>query len=51
MSARPSERLGDLRAQVAANRARAQRMVGLAGKYGTDELLRIMDAVLDYPRR
>ena len=44
----PSERLGDLRAQVAANRRAAQRMAGLARKYGTDELLRIMDAVLDY---
>ena len=44
----PSERLGDLRAQVAANRRAAQRMAGLARKYGTEELLRIMDAVLDY---
>jgi N-methylhydantoinase B len=44
----PSERLGDLRAQVAANRRAVERMVGLAGKYGTDELLRIMDAILDY---
>ncbi len=44
----PSERLGDLRAQVAANRRAAQRMVGLARKYGTDELLRIMTAILDY---
>lgn len=44
----PGERLGDLRAQVAANRRAAQRMAGLARKYGTDELLRVMDAVLDY---
>ncbi len=44
----PAERLGDLRAQVAANRRAAQRMAGLARKYGTDELLRVMDAVLDY---
>jgi N-methylhydantoinase B len=44
----PSERLGDLRAQVAANRRAVERMVGLAVKYGTDELLRIMDAILDY---
>lgn len=44
----PAERLGDLRAQVAANRRAVQRMVGLAEKYGTAELLRIMDAVLDY---
>lgn len=44
----PAERLGDIRAQVAANRRAVERMLGLARKYGTDELLRIMDAVLDY---
>ena len=44
----PSERMGDLRAQVAANRRAGQRLEALAKKYGTDELLRIMDAVLDY---
>lgn len=44
----PAERLGDLRAQVAANRRAVQRMVGLAAKYGTAELLRIMAAILDY---
>ena len=44
----PAERLGDIRAQVAANRRAAERMVGLADKYGAAELLRIMDAVLDY---
>jgi N-methylhydantoinase B len=44
----PSERLGDLRAQVAANRRAVQRMVALATKYGTAELLRIMSAILDY---
>ncbi|MEN0073927.1 MAG: hydantoinase B/oxoprolinase family protein [Paracraurococcus sp.] len=44
----PEERLGDIRAQVAANRRAAERMVGLARKYGTDTLLGIMDAVLDY---
>lgn len=44
----PAERLGDLRAQVAANRRAAERVAGLAAKYGTAELLRIMDAVLDY---
>lgn len=44
----PSERQGDLRAQVAANRRAAERLVGLARKYGTDELLRIMDVILDY---
>lgn len=44
----PSERLGDLRAQVAANRRAGQRLEALARKYGADELLRIMAAVLDY---
>jgi N-methylhydantoinase B len=44
----PSERQGDLRAQVAANRRGARRLEALAKKYGTDELLRIMDEVLDY---
>jgi N-methylhydantoinase B len=44
----PAERLGDMRAQVAANRRGVQRLVGLAEKYGTAELLRIMQAVLDY---
>ena len=44
----PSERLGDLRAQVAANLRGTQRMVELAAKYGTDEFLHIMREVLDY---
>lgn len=44
----PTERLGDLRAQVAANLRAAQRMGELAAKYGTDTLLRIMQEVLDY---
>lgn len=44
----PTERLGDLRAQVAANHRAAQRLSELAVKYGTDELLRIMTEVLDY---
>lgn len=44
----PSERLGDLRAQVAANRRAGERMAALADKYGADELIRIMEEVLDY---
>jgi N-methylhydantoinase B len=44
----PTERLGDLRAQVAANWRAAQRMAELAAKYGTDTLLEIMQEVLDY---
>jgi N-methylhydantoinase B len=44
----PAERLGDLRAQVAANWRGALRLSELAAKYGVDELLRIMQEVLDY---
>ena len=44
----PAERLGDLRAQVAACWRGTQRMAELAAKYGTEELLRIMTEVLDY---
>jgi N-methylhydantoinase B len=44
----PSERLGDLRAQVAACWRAGQRLAALAQKYGADELLGIMDEVLDY---
>ena len=44
----PSERLGDLRAQVAANWRAAARLQALAAKYGTDTLLDIMQEVLDY---
>ena len=44
----PAERLGDLRAQVAANFRAALRLSELATKYGTDTLLSIMQEVLDY---
>ncbi len=44
----PSERMGDLRAQVAACWRAGQRLAALAQKYGADELLGIMDEVLDY---
>jgi N-methylhydantoinase B len=44
----PEERLGDLRAQVAANTRAALRLSELAAKYGTDTLLSIMQEVLDY---
>jgi N-methylhydantoinase B len=44
----PAERIGDLRAQVAANRRAVTRIQALAAKYGSDELLRIMTAILDY---
>lgn len=44
----PDERLGDLRAQVSATQRAGLRLSSLADKYGADELLRIMQAVLDY---
>jgi N-methylhydantoinase B len=44
----PAERLGDLRAQVAANLRAEARLQALARKYGTDTLLEIMQEVLDY---
>jgi N-methylhydantoinase B len=47
----PAERRGDLAAQVAANRRAQQRLEALAGKYGAEELMRIMDEVLDYSER
>lgn len=44
----PAERMGDLRAQVAANRRGAARLETLARKYGADTLLQIMQEVQDY---
>ncbi|MBN8898621.1 MAG: hydantoinase B/oxoprolinase family protein, partial [Rhodospirillales bacterium] len=44
----PAERLGDLRAQVAANRRAVARLSALADKYGTATLVQIMAAILDY---
>ena len=47
----PTERLGDLRAQVAANWRAGARLAELAEKYGAAELLDIMQAVQDYSER
>jgi N-methylhydantoinase B len=44
----PNERLGDLRAQVAACWRAAARLSALAAKYGPDALLAIMQEMLDY---
>ena len=44
----PDERRGDLRAQIAANRRACERLAALAGKYGTENLKRIMQEVMDY---
>ena len=47
----PDERRGDLRAQIAANLRGTTRLAELAVKYGTDRLLQIMQAVMDYSER
>src|SRR5580698_1347358 len=47
----PTERMGDLRAQVAANWRAGTRLVELAEKYGATELLEIMQEVQDYSER
>ena len=47
----PDERMGDLRAQVAANHRACQRLVSLASKYGVDVLTRIMREVMDYSEK
>ena len=47
----PSERAGDLRAQIAADRRAAERLAGLAARYGAAELRAIMGEVLDYSER
>ena len=47
----PHERRADLRAQLAANRAGAQRLVELAERVGAERLRAATDAVLDYSER
>ncbi len=47
----PAQRRADLRAQLAANRIGAQRLVELAGRLGTGALREATDAVLDYAER
>src|SRR5438309_7500480 len=47
----PSERLADLRAQMAANRLGVQRFQALCGKYGVETVLAAADAVMDYAER
>jgi N-methylhydantoinase B len=47
----PRERLSDLRAQMAANRLGVQRMQALCGKYGTETVLAVGDALQDYAER
>jgi len=47
----PEERIGDLRAQVAANRRACQRLGALAEKQGAEGLKAIMAEVMDYSER
>jgi N-methylhydantoinase B len=47
----PRQRLADLRAQAAANRIGAQRLVELAGRYGSAELRAGMAEILAYTER
>src|SRR4029079_18469899 len=47
----PSERLSDLRAQMAANRVGVQRFQALSAKYGIDTVLSAGAALMDYAER
>src|SRR3954469_25642846 len=47
----PRQRVADLRAQLAAHRAGARRLVELVDRYGLDDLREAMDATLDYAER
>lgn len=47
----PHERLGDLRAQFAANRLGVRRFQGLCEKYGVDTVQAAGEALLDYAER
>lgn len=47
----PYERMGDLGAQVAANRRACNRLQTLATKYGVDTILTTMNEILDYSER
>jgi len=47
----PNVRMGDLRAQVAANNLGVRRIIELADRYGAETLTSAMDAVMDYSER
>src|SRR3989454_2288680 len=47
----PAERLGDLRAQIAANELGARRLVELAGRIGVTNLRTSIEELLDYGER
>lgn len=47
----PRERRGDLRAQLAANETGRDRVAALFDRYGTDTVLGVLSAVMDYSER
>ena len=47
----PHERIGDLRAQIAANRAGTERLRGICERYGSEVLQRSMTDILDATER
>ncbi len=47
----PGQREADLRAQLAANRSGAERLMALADRHGSDTLSQAMDETLDYAER
>ena len=47
----PRQRVADLRAQLAANRAGANRLRELVDRYGAEQLSTAMDETLDYAER
>jgi N-methylhydantoinase B len=47
----PDERLGDLQAQIAANRRGEERLLALAGRYGREEIAEAMAQLLAYTER
>ncbi|MEJ7715405.1 MAG: hydantoinase B/oxoprolinase family protein [Thermoleophilaceae bacterium] len=47
----PGQREADLRAQLAANRSGAERLVALAERHGVDTLRQAMEETLDYAER
>ncbi|MBL8154724.1 MAG: hydantoinase B/oxoprolinase family protein [Anaerolineae bacterium] len=47
----PEERLGDLEAQLAAQRVGERRLLGLAAQHGVERMLDHAEALLDYSRR
>ncbi|MFQ5794996.1 MAG: hydantoinase B/oxoprolinase family protein [Candidatus Bipolaricaulia bacterium] len=47
----PKERIGDLRAQQAANETGRRRLLELMGRYGRESLFEILDEIMNYSER